>query len=202
MNLLLKYIHELPDYLIYLFLGFSAFLENLFPPFPGDTITAFGAFLAGTGRLNFLVVYIFTILGSLLGFISLFMIGGFLGRRFFIRKDYRFFSRAKILKAEEWFLRYGYFLILLNRFFPGIRSAISVAAGISALKISKVFFLALISCSIWNFFWMLLGHFLGNNWEMVEERISRIIAQYNLTIFTLFISFVLFLIIRRAFKKK
>ena len=201
MDLLLKYLHELPDYLIYLFLGFSAVLENLFPPLPGDTITAFGAFLVGTGRLNFIGVYTSTTLGSLLGFMSLFMLGGFLGRRFFIRKDYRLFSRTKILKAEEWFKKYGYFMILLNRFFPGIRSAISVAAGISAFKMSKVFLLALISCSIWNFLWMLLGHFLGNNWEMVEDRISRIIAQYNITIFILFISFVLFMIIKRTYQR-
>ena len=201
MDLLLKYIHELPDYLIYLFLGFSALLENLFPPFPGDTITAFGAFLVGTGRLNFLYVYTSTTFGSLLGFISLFLVGGFLGRRFFIRKDYRFFSREKILKVEEWFKKYGYSLILLNRFFPGIRAAISVAAGISALTSHRVIILALISCSIWNLLWMILGQFLGNSWVIVEARLSSIIAQYNLSLFILFAFFMIFLIIRRAYKK-
>ena len=36
------------DALLYLLLFLSAFIENVFPPAPGDTVTAFGAFLVGT----------------------------------------------------------------------------------------------------------------------------------------------------------
>jgi len=52
------------DIYLYIFLFLSAVVENLFPPIPGDTITAFGAFLVGTGRLDFLLVYTSTTLGS------------------------------------------------------------------------------------------------------------------------------------------
>jgi membrane protein DedA with SNARE-associated domain len=40
----LNELRSLPDLLIYFLLGLSAFVENLVPPIPGDTITAFGAF--------------------------------------------------------------------------------------------------------------------------------------------------------------
>ena len=130
----LKYLETLPDFLIYLFLGLSAFVENLFPPLPGDTITAFGALLVGIGGLSFLGVYISTTLGSLMGFLCLFWLGGYLGRRFFINNNIRFFKEEDINKAEKWFGKYGYYLIAINRFFPGIRSAIAVVGGILHLK--------------------------------------------------------------------
>ena len=129
-----EYLQSLPGILIYLFLGLSAFVENIFPPIPGDTITAFGALLVGIGGLSFFGVYFSTTLGSLLGFLFLFQLGAFLGRRFFIKKNIRFFSQKDILRAEKWFGKYGYLIIALNRFFPGIRSAIAVVGGILHLK--------------------------------------------------------------------
>ena len=127
-------LNTLPDFLVYLLLGLSAFVENIFPPIPGDTITAFGAFLVGTGRLGFFWVYISTTMGSLFGFMFLFWVGSYLGRRFFIEKDYRLIKAKQIIKAEDWYRKHGYLLIGINRFLPGIRSVISVAGGDIAIK--------------------------------------------------------------------
>jgi len=176
---------SLPDGLIYFLLGLSAFVENIFPPIPGDTITAFGSFLVGTRRLHFIGVYASTTLGSLSGFMFLFWIGSLLGRRFFIERDYRFFKAQQILRAEDWFRKYGYFLILLNRFFPGIRSVISLAGGMSRLRVFKVTLFALISSSVWNLIWILFGYTLGTNWEIVKEKMGSIMLRYNLAILLL-----------------
>ena len=81
-------LEALPDALVYLLLGLSAYVENIFPPIPGDTITAFGAFLVGLGKLHFMGVYLATTFGSLLGFLTLFWLGRFLGRQFFMEKNY------------------------------------------------------------------------------------------------------------------
>jgi membrane protein DedA with SNARE-associated domain len=196
-NPILTYIHDLPGYYIYFFLGLSAFVENLIPPIPGDTITVFGAFLVGSGRLSFIGVYTSTTLGSLLGFLCLFRAGGYLGSRFFLKKDHLFFSRDNIKSAENWLRRYGYFIILINRFLPGIRSVISITSGILGLKAPKVIFFSLISCAIWNMICIYLGYILGNNWDMVRARISFIFARYNLAILILFIALILFLIIKK-----
>ena len=91
----------------------------------------------------------------------------------------------------------GYFLILLNRFLPGVRSAISVAGGISRLKAFKVTLLALLSCGVWNFIWILLGYALGTHWESVQEEISDIMMRYNITIFVLFCLVILVIVIKR-----
>lgn len=192
----------LPDALLYFLLGLSAFVENIFPPIPGDTITAFGAFLVGTGRLSFMGVYVSTTLGSLAGFMTLFWIGALLGRKHFIERDYRLFSADSIIRAEKWFRKYGYFLILLNRFFPGIRSIISLAGGISGLGTVKVSLLALISAGVWNLIWIAVGYSLGNNWEMVEDKMGRLLFEYNISFLALLSVVVLILLLRIIRKRR
>lgn len=192
----------LPNSVLYLLLGLSAFVENIFPPIPGDTITAFGAFLVGARRLDFMGVYLSTTLGSLAGFMSLFWIGNLLGRKFFIERDYKLFSAQNILQAEQWFRKYGYFLILLNRFFPGVRSIISLAGGISHLGVFRVAFLALISASAWNLIWITIGYSLGNNWETVKEKMGYILFQYNISILILVVLVVLIFLLRMFRKRR
>ena len=197
----LDFMKQLPDSLVYLSLGVSAFVENVFPPIPGDTITAFGAFLVGTQRLTFFGVYFSTTLGSLAGFMFLFWLGSYLGRRFFIETDFWFFKAEDIIRAEDWFRRYGYLLILLNRFFPGIRSVISIAGGISRLNALKVMFLAFISCAVWNLIWFFFGFMLGSKWDTVRGRLDLIMARYQLAIIVFFGLLLLFFILKRFIKR-
>ncbi|MBN2125055.1 MAG: DedA family protein [Deltaproteobacteria bacterium] len=178
----LKFLEDLPDGAIYLLLGLSALVENLFPPIPGDTITAFGAFLVGIGRLDFWGVYAATTLGSLTGFLMLFWIGRRLGRRFFLERDHRFFRAEDIRKAEVWFQKYGCLLIAANRFLPGVRSVISIAGGISRLEAIQVGVLAFLSCGLWNGIWIMMGYLLGSNWQVVQAKISFILVRYNLAV--------------------
>lgn len=185
MDRFLDFLNLLPNSWMYLMLGLSAFVENVFPPIPGDTITAFGAFLVGTKRLSFFWVYAATTVGSLGGFMSLYGMGSYLGKKFFIERDYRFFKARDIVRAESWFQKYGYLLIVLNRFFPGIRSVIAVAGGISRLKVLRVAALALVSCSLWNLIWIILGYSLGANWQTVKGKMSTILVHYNVAVLIL-----------------
>lgn len=202
MEKFLEYLDSLPSGLIYVLLGVSAFVENIFPPFPGDTITAYGAFLVGTGRLDFSGVFISTTMGSFLGFMSLFWVGLYLGRRFFIEQDYRFLKAKDIIKAEEWYRKYGYILIGFNRFLPGVRSVISVAGGISKLKTSPVSVLALLSCAVWNLIWILLGYVLGTNWVIFNARFSRIIVKYNMALLIALVLLIIIFLTRKKYRQK
>lgn len=182
----LQWLSDLPAGLIYALLGLCAFVENVFPPIPGDTITAFGAFLVGTGRLNFAGVYAATTIGSLAGFLALFQAGSILGRHFFIKRDFWFLKVRDIVRAELWFQRYGYGLILMNRFFPGIRSAIALFGGFSCLRLPVVVLFSLVSAALWNLIWISMGYALGKNWEHVREGIDRLLYRYNAGLMILF----------------
>jgi membrane protein DedA with SNARE-associated domain len=200
-----KFLNELralPDFLIYFLLALSAFVENLVPPIPGDTITAFGAFLVGVGKLSFAGVYISTTIGSLLGFLCLYWVGGVLGRHFFIERDFRFLRAKDIIKAEEWFGRYGYFLILFNRFMPGIRSAVALASGISRFRTLPVLFLSLLSCAAWNLIWIFMGHTLGTHWETVEKKMGDFLVRYNVAMIILIVLIILFFVFKKRFRRK
>jgi membrane protein DedA with SNARE-associated domain len=168
------------DAFLYLFLFLSAIVENLFPPIPGDTITAFGAFLVGQQRLNYWGVYACTTLGSVMGFMTLYAVGRFLEREFFMKKNYRFFSAESIIAAEEWFRRRGLLVVLGNRFLPGVRSVISIVSGLSRLNAWKVFFLALASAAVWNLIWIHVGFTLGKEWAVVKAALANILEKYNI----------------------
>ena len=202
LNPIIEYLVPKNDLFLYFFLFLSAVIENLFPPIPGDTITAFGAFLVGTERLDYFLVYLSTSVGSVVGFIMLFYFGRFLGKEFFLNKNYKYFPANKIHATEKWFLKYGYFVILLNRFFPGIRSVISIVSGISNLNPIKVFIYALISASIWNLIWIHTGYLLGNNWDVVKEQMKDILKQYNITLAIIVsITIIIILIYKKRNKK-
>lgn len=168
--------------IIYLALFLSAVAENLFPPVPGDTITAFGAFLVGTGQLGYMPVYAVTTMGSVAGFILLVFVGRMVNREYFIEKDFKVFPAQQIITAEQWFSRFGWFVVLGNRFLPGIRSVIAIAAGMARLNLSRTTFLAFVSAMVWNFLWIHAGYTLGSNWTVVREKLSDIMARYNLVV--------------------
>jgi len=190
-------------WILYLLLFVSAVVENLFPPIPGDTITAFGAFLVGTGRLNYFMVYFSTTLGSVAGFILLFAVGRLLGKSFFTDRNYRFLSREKILEAEGWFNRYGYFAVLANHFLPGVRYANALVPGISGLSPLKVALTALLSASVWNLIWIQAGYTLGNNWDTVSEKLRVIMRNYNVAVALLMAAVLLaFLLYRRRTRRR
>jgi membrane protein DedA with SNARE-associated domain len=139
------------DIFLYIFLFLSSVVENLVPPIPGDTITVFGAFLVGTGRLNYFFVFLSTTAGSVTGFMFLVFLGRVINREFFIKRNFKFFSTESIISAERWFERYGYLVVLANRFFPGIRSVISLVSGITR-PLPGIF-----SGFMWGFSWETTG---------------------------------------------
>lgn len=200
-----NFISHLPqnELILYLLLFTSAVLENIFPPVPGDTITVLGAFFVGKGILSFPVVYAATTLGSTCGFMILFYIGYFLEREFFMKMDLPVFSAKSIVSAEKWFEKYGYYVVLANRFIPGIRSVVSIAAGITILRPQRVFLFALISAAVWNFIWIYAGYSLGNNWEQVREKFTVIIGSYNIAAVSLIaLSVVVYLAVKKSRNRK
>ena len=160
---------------LYFALFLSSFLENVLPPVPGDTVIVFAAYLVGRSQRHFVGVFVSTTLGSVAGFMTFYGLGRYIGQRYFLEKDFRILPAAKILRAGEWIGRYGYWILLFNRFLSGIRSVIAIVAGIYSLPWPRVMALALLSCALWNGILIWVGYVLGQNWRLIED----IIRQYN-----------------------
>ena len=172
MDSFLVWMNHLSPFFVYLLLFLSAYMENIFPPIPGDTVVIIGAYLVGIGRLNIFFAFFVTTLGSIMGFMTLFFLSFIYGNSILERKFFRGYLPT-IEKVERWFNKYGYGVILFNRFLSGARSVISIFAGVSKLKPQKVFIYATISCGVWNFFLIYVGYKLGENWKILVEFMKK-----------------------------
>ncbi len=153
---------------IYLVLFFFAFIENVFPPSPSDVVVVVGAGLIATTSMGFLPVLVITSVGSALGFILMYYVGYHFGVRTIRKGKIKFISEEALKKADLWFSKYGYSLILANRFLPGTRSVISFFSGVHNLNVVKTFFFALISATLWNTVIVFLGMELGENADIID----------------------------------
>jgi membrane protein DedA with SNARE-associated domain len=160
---------SLPVFWIYISLFFFSFIENVFPPSPSDLVVLIGGSLVSTDAIHFIPTLIVTTIGSVLGFMTLYFIGSQLDRKVIRAGKIKYISLDALNKAERWFNKYGYFIILANRFLPGTRSVISFFAGLSELKKRKTVILATISAFLWNSIIISLGVIFGDNVAVVDS---------------------------------
>ena len=176
----------------------SAFLENVIPPIPGDTVVVFSAYLVGRGALDLWLVYLSTCLGGTAGFSVMYYLGYSHGKSFLSGRRGRFFSPSSIARAEQWLDRYGTALILVNRFLSGIRSVIAIAAGIGGIGWKKVVLCGLVSMGVWNGMLLYAGVLVGRNWG----RIVEYLGYYNRFFALLAAGILVFFLWRRWRKRK
>jgi membrane protein DedA with SNARE-associated domain len=144
----------------------SSAVEYVFPPFPGDTVTLFGAFLAANLGWSVPLVFAAVTAGSLAGA----SIDYALGRRLARTPINALSGRAK--RARERvepilarFRRHGAAYIAVNRFLPGVRALFFVAAGMAGLPAARVLLYGLASAAAWNALVIAAGFAVGRNWE-------------------------------------
>lgn len=147
----------------------SAAIEYLFPPFPGDAITLFGAFLVARHGFNGPAVFGAVLLGSTLGFMTDYAVGRWLGatEARWTGRLARLRPRLDALVAR--FSRHGTFYLVLNRFIPSVRGLFFLAAGMARLPAWKVLGCGLVSALAWNSLLLLVGLSVGRSWESLAE---------------------------------
>jgi len=194
---ILNYISTLDTSYLYLILFFFAFIENVFPPSPSDVVVIIGATLIASTSAGFIPILFITSIGSALGFILMYYVGSIFGEKIIRGGKLKFISTDALGSTHKWFSKYGYYLILANRFLPGTRSVISFFTGIHKLNIRKTFLLALISAFVWNLVIIFLGMELGKNVELIDKYLST----YSTIILSLTVA-VVFIFVLRYFVKK
>ncbi len=183
---------------IYITLFLFAFIENVFPPSPSDFVVVVGGSLIATGTIHFIPTLILTSAGTVLGFMVLYYIGSTVDRKIIHSGKFKYIPVDAIDKVETWFKKYGYGIILANRFMPGTRAVISFFAGLSNLEVKRTVILSTISAFIWNAIILYLGYVFGDNVNLVDEYLS---TYTNIVIGTTIVV-ILFFILRYYFRKK
>lgn len=165
----------------YFGVAFMVALENLIPPIPSEVVLPLAGFLVGQGRFSFLPVVLAASIGSVVGALILYGIGAWLGE-YRLRYLFRRFGRFVLMdegdfdKSREWFGRHGAKAVLFGRLVPGVRSLISIPAGLVGMPLWQFVVYTTIGSTIWNATLIGFGWALGNQWERVEDYTS--LLQY------------------------
>lgn len=195
---IITFLKTVDPILIYLSVFSIAFIENIFPPFPSDVIVAFSGALAVVANVSLPVVVLSAVAGSTLGFITMYLIGRFAGNKILEKGKIKFISIDVLKEVERWFQKYGYWLIVGNRFLAGTRAVISFFAGVSKLDLKKTAILSAISSFVWNNILIMVGFFVGHN----LSKISELITTYNKIVFAVLLAIALFFTLKFIFRKK
>ncbi len=180
---LFSFIDQSPPWLVFVTVFLASYIENIFPPVPGDTILVFGAYLVGRGQLSFGMAMATTLLGSVLGFLTLYVVGYKYGRGFMYSTQQTWFSPKSLKRVEVLFEKWGYGVVLINRFLAGLRSVVGLFSGLGRLNIWKVIILSTISSLLWNGTLIWLGSTIGENWEQIADYLKK----YNAVVSILFV---------------
>ena len=145
-------------------------LESMIAPVPSELVMPFAGFLAGQGKMSFLLVIVFSSLGSLAGS----LISYYLGKQggYAIVKQfgkYLLLDETDLQKTQQWFEKKGEKTIFISRFIPVVRHLISIPAGVGRMNLKKFCLYTVLGATIWNSFLAYVGFVLGQRWEMVRQ---------------------------------
>lgn len=168
----IQFLSEVEPILIYLGIFFIAYIENIFPPSPSDVVIVFGGSMVAIGKSNFFATLIFASFGSMLGFITMYIIGKWFGRHIIETRKYKFIPVDNIHKMEKWFSKYGYAIIIANRFLAGTRAIVAFFAGLSEMNLKITAILSLASAMVWNAILLYSGYVMGRNWIKIGEHLE------------------------------
>jgi membrane protein DedA with SNARE-associated domain len=151
-------------------LGYGAifaamFLENLFPPIPSELIMPLGGFYVQQGQLALLPVVVAGLLGTVLGALPWYGIGRLIN---------------ELHRSRDWFAKYGTALVFWGRLVPGIRTLISVPAGIEMMPIAPFLLWTTAGSLIWTLLLTLAGLALGEGYTNVENWIEPVAKAVKL----------------------
>jgi membrane protein DedA with SNARE-associated domain len=149
--------------------------ENLFPPIPSEVILPLAGFLVWRGDLGFVPVLSVSTLGSLLGAFILYALGRWGGRELVLRHARLLrVKEAELDRADDWFDRYGGAVVLVGRLVPGVRSVVSIPAGMAEMPLGQFALLTTLGSGVWNALLIGAGWTLGENWERVSHFVDSV----------------------------
>lgn len=150
----------------YLIIFAVAVIDAFFPLVPSETTLVIGGTFAASGDLNLLLVILAGAAGAVVGDNISYGIGTLVGERT-VKK---WFSGEKAHRRFEWAERTlderGAYIIIIARFIPGGRTAVTFSAGyVHSLRWRRFVLYDVVAGLIWGTYGALLGYFGGKTFE-------------------------------------
>ena len=180
---------SIPDYIsfaveknstiAYLTICLAMFVENIIPPIPSEIIMPLGGFFVYQQKLNFYILVFSGLSGTLLGSLPWYYLGKLVNEKRlsdFLDKKGKFLgiSSNDLIKSKRWFERYGTHLVFWGRLVPGIRTLISVPAGIELMPLRRFLIWTTLGSLIWVTLLTYSGYLFGENYLIIKTFLDQI----------------------------
>jgi len=157
----------------------AMFLENLFPPIPSELIMPLGGFYVQQGQLAFVPVVLAGLAGTVLGALPWYGVGRLVNEQrieHWLERHGRWIgiSPQELQRSRTWFNRHGTALVFWGRLVPGIRTLISVPAGIEMMPMVPFLLWTTAGSLIWTLLLTVAGMALGEGYTNVEVWIQPV----------------------------
>jgi len=198
------FLTSIPDYIslaveknsiiAYLTICLAMFLENIIPPIPSEIIMPLGGFFVYQQKLNFFILVFWGLLGTILGSLPWYYLGRLVNEKRlsnFLDKQGKYLgiSSHDLSKSKRWFDKYGVSLVFWGRLVPGIRTLISVPAGIELMPLRKFLIWTTFGSLIWVALLTYAGYLFGEKYLIIEsylEQIKYVVKPILILIFSYF----------------
>ena len=152
-------------------------LENVVPPIPSEVVMPLAGFLIQQGRLQLFPVVLAGLLGTVLGAWFWYGIGRLIneeqleqwlahhGRWFGVRP-------ADLARSRRWFNRHGVAVVFWGRIIPGVRTLVSLPAGIELMPQPLFLIWTTAGSLIWILLLTVAGQTLGAGYAGVAAALK------------------------------
>ena len=153
---------------LYLLLFVIVFCETglvVTPFLPGDSLLfAVGAITSIDGAsLRLEVVIILLIAAGVLGDAVNYQIGYRVGPKVFSKEDSRWLNKRHLLRAQQFYEKYGGKTIIFARFIPIVRTFAPFVAGIGKMSYRRFAMFNIVGAILWVTIFTVAGHFFGDH---------------------------------------
>ena len=146
---LLDWLAGLPGAALHGALALVAGIENVFPPFPADTVVAFGGYLAARGDRSILAAFLAVWVGNVSGAMLMY----FLGRRYGAERLFHHMGGGDPERARDrlraLYGRYGTAALFISRFLPGVRGFVPPLAGAAHIPAPRTAIVMASASAVW-----------------------------------------------------
>ena len=143
---------------------------------PGDSLLVTAGIFAASGHLNLLlllsVVSLCAVAGDQVGY----FIGRSAGDALYRKEDSFFFRKKHLVRAHDFYEKYGGKTIVLARFVPIIRTFAPAVAGAARMNYRRFVFFNVFGGVLWVWSMVLIGYFLGSKIPGISQHIEAVIV--------------------------
>ncbi|WP_349262740.1 DedA family protein [Allocoleopsis sp.] len=185
-------------------IGLLMFAENLFPPIPSELIMPLAGFTVAQNKMSFVPAVLAGVIGTILGAFPWYYAGKLVGEERLKGLADKYgkwitVSSQDIDKAQRWFARYGNKAVFFGRLVPGVRTLISLPAGMSNMPLAPFILYSTLGTTLWVMILTFLGYVLGDNYTLVDEYLAPV---SKIVLVALIVAFIVWVVRKRQKAKR